>query len=234
MPSCAASFLALRSERPPTNQSPTNRKRDILTRPTPQTAPGHTLFEDAQGLVFGTLMCALGLQFLTHAGFITGQTAGLALVVTYATGWSFGPVFFAINLPFYWFGYKRIGLGFTIKSLISVTLLSAMAALMPRYLAFSTLNPLLAGVLFGFVTGAGLLALFRHGSSLGGIGIVALMVQDRTGFRAGWLQMGFDAVLVTLALIWIPAERVLWSLPGMIILNAVLAINHRRDRYVAT
>ena len=110
----------------------------------------------------------------------------------------------------------------------------AMAALMPRYLAFSTLNPLLAGVLFGFVTGAGLLALFRHGSSLGGIGIVALMVQDRTGFRAGWLQMGFDAVLVTLALIWIPAERVLWSLPGMIILNAVLAINHRRDRYVAT
>ena len=34
----------------------------------------HTAFEDAQGLIFGTLMCALGLQFLQHAGFITGQT----------------------------------------------------------------------------------------------------------------------------------------------------------------
>ena len=202
--------------------------------PAKDQATQHTLFEDAQGLFFGTLMCALGLQFLTHAGFITGQTAGMAFLMSYAAGWAFGPVFFAINLPFYWLGYRRFGLGFTIKSLIAVSLLSGMAALMPRYIGFSTLHPLLAGVLFGFVTGAGLLALFRHGASLGGIGIVALMVQDRTGFRAGWLQMGFDALLVMLALIWIPADRVLWSLPGMVILNAVLAINHRRDRYVAT
>jgi len=194
----------------------------------------HSAFEDAQGLFFGTLMCALGLQFLTHAGFITGQTAGMALVISYATGWDFGPVFFAVNLPFYWLGLRRIGLTFTVKSLISVTLLSAMAALMPRWIAFETLNPLLAGVLFGFITGSGLLAIFRHGGSLGGIGIVALMVQDRTGFRAGWLQMGFDAVLFTLALIWIPLDRVLWSLPGVVILNFVLAVNHRRDRYIAT
>ncbi|MBE0552865.1 MAG: YitT family protein [Rhodobacteraceae bacterium] len=194
----------------------------------------HTAFEDAQGLIFGTLMCALGLQFLQHAGFITGQTAGLALVISYASGWGFGAVFFVVNLPFYWLGLRRIGLAFTVKSLIAVSLLSAMAALMPRYLDFSTLHPLLAGVLFGFTTGAGLLAIFRHGGSLGGIGIVALMVQDRTGFRAGWLQMGFDAVLFALALLWIPADRVLWSVPGVVILNAVLAINHRRDRYVAT
>ncbi|MBL4927525.1 YitT family protein [Fuscibacter oryzae] len=194
----------------------------------------HTRFEDAQGLIFGTLMCALGLQFLRHAGFITGQTAGLALLISYATGWAFGPVFFVINLPFYWLGYKRIGLAFTVKSLISVTLLSVFAGVMPQYLAFSNLHPLLAGVLFGFVTGAGLLALFRHGASLGGIGIVALMVQDRTGFRAGWLQMGFDAVLFALAFLWVPTDRILWSLPGMVILNAVLAINHRRDRYAAT
>lgn len=194
----------------------------------------HTAFEDAQGLIFGTLMCALGLQFLQHAGFITGQTAGLALVISYASGWGFGAVFFVVNLPFYWLGLRRIGLAFTVKSLIAVSLLSAMAALMPRYLDFSTLHPLLAGVLFGFTTGSGLLAIFRHGGSLGGIGIVALMVQDRTGFRAGWLQMGFDAVLFALALLWIPADRVLWSVPGVVILNAVLAINHRRDRYVAT
>lgn len=194
----------------------------------------HSLFEDAQGLLFGTLMCALGLQFLTHAGFITGQTAGAALLVSYATGWGFGPVFFAVNLPFYWLGYRRIGLAFTLKSLISVTLLSVMTPVLAAHLTFSQLHPLLAGILFGFTTGAGLLALFRHGSSLGGIGIVALMVQDRTGFRAGWLQMGFDAVLFALAFLWLPAERVLWSVPGVVILNLVLAINHRRDRYVAT
>ena len=192
----------------------------------------HSLFEDAQGLLFGTLMCALGLQFLGHAGLITGQTAGLALVISYAGGWGFGLVFFLVNIPFYWLGYRRIGRAFTLKSLIAVTLLSVMAPLMARHLGFAQLNPVLAAVLFGFTTGAGLLALFRHGASLGGIGIVALMVQDRTGFRAGWLQMGFDAVLFILALAVIPADRVLWSVPGVVILNLVLAINHRRDRYV--
>lgn len=193
----------------------------------------HSLADDAQALIFGTLMCALGLQFLQHAGLITGQTAGLALLISYAGNWSFGLVFFLVNIPFYWFGYRRLGLRFTIKSLISVALLSAFAQIMPHYLSFQVLHPLLAGVLFGFVTGAGLLALFRHGSSLGGIGIVALMIQDRSGFRAGWTQMLFDLVLFALALIWIPAERVLWSLPGVVILNLVLAINHRRDRYIA-
>ena len=193
----------------------------------------HTAFDDAQGILFGTLMCALGLQFLTHAGFLTGQTAGLALLLSYATGWGFGPVFFVINLPFYWLGYRRIGLAFTVKSFAAVALMSAFTAVMPDYLGFSVLHPLLAAVLFGFTTGAGLLALFRHGASLGGIGIVALYVQDRTGFRAGWLQMGFDAVLFAAAFLWVDPLRVGWSLIGVVVLNAVIAINHRRDRYIA-
>lgn len=198
------------------------------------TASQHTLFEDAQGLIFGTVMCALGLQFLQHAALISGQTAGLALLISYVGGWGFGLVFFVVNLPFYWLGYRRIGLGFTLKSLVAVTLLSVMAQVLPRYMAFADLHPLVAGVMFGFTTGAGLLALFRHGASLGGIGILALLVQDRTGLRAGWLQMGFDAVLFAVALAWLEPGLVLWSIPGVVILNLVLAINHRRDRYIAT
>jgi len=194
----------------------------------------HSLIEDAQGLIAGTLMCALGLQFLQYSGFITGQTAGAAVVASYVTGWGFGPLFFLINIPFYWFGYIRMGLAFTIKSLIAVSLLSLFAALMPHFIRFETLHPLLSGMLYGLSTGAGLLMLFRHGASLGGIGIVALIVQERTKLRAGWLQMGFDVALFTLALVWIPLELVLWSLPGTVILNLVLAINHRRDRYIAT
>ena len=60
---------------------------------------------------------------------------------------------------------------------------------MPGQLAFATLNPWLGAVLFGFLSGSALLALFRHGASLGGIGILALMLQDRLGWRAGWVQL---------------------------------------------
>ncbi|MFT3687470.1 YitT family protein [Paenirhodobacter sp.] len=193
----------------------------------------HTLIEDTQGLAFGGVMAAFGIVILTHLGFITGQMAGLAVLISYVTGWGFGPVFFVLNLPFYWFGYKRMGLRFVIKTFIAVALLSGLAMILPHYISFATLNPLVGAVLYGFISGSALLALFRHGASLGGVGIMALYLQDRTGFKAGWTQMAFDACVFALALMLREWHTVAWSALGALVLNMVIAINHRRDRYVA-
>ncbi|MBC7138691.1 MAG: YitT family protein [Defluviimonas sp.] len=197
-------------------------------------APRHSLIEDAQGLLYGAGMAAFGIVILTHLGMITGQTAGLAVLISYATGWGFAPVFFAVNLPFYWLGYRRMGLPFTVKTFIAVAMLSGMVAVLPRWLSFAELNPWLGAVLFGFVTGSALLALFRHGASLGGVGIVALYLQDRTGFRAGWTQLIFDACLFAAALLIRDPATVAWSALGALVVNLVIALNHRRDWYVAT
>ena len=195
-------------------------------------ADRHSLIEDAQGIAYGATMAAFGIVILTHLGLVTGQTAGLAVLISYATGWSFGPVFFAINLPFYLLGYLRMGLAFTVKTFLAVGLLSALSLWLPGQVAFATLNPWLGAVLFGFVSGSALLALFRHGASLGGIGIVAILLQDRLGWRAGWVQLGFDAVLFAAAFLVIEARLVLISFLGALVVNLVIAINHRRDRYV--
>lgn len=194
----------------------------------------HTPFEDVQGLLFGTLMCAFGLTILTSAGLVTGQTAGLAVLISYATGWGFAPVFFVINIPFYLLALARMGLRFTLRTFVAVALLSGMAAVLPRFIAFEVLHPLIAAIIFGAVTGAGLLAIFRHGASLGGVGIVALYAQERLGLQAGWVQLGFDAVLFALALLVIDPLMVAYSLVGAVVVNAILAINHRRDRYIGT
>lgn len=194
----------------------------------------HSLIEDAQGIIYGTTMAAFGIVILTHLGLVTGQTAGLAVLISYATGWGFGPVFFAINLPFYVLGYLRMGLGFTVKTFAAVALLSALSLWLPGQVSFATLNPWVGAVLFGFLSASALLALFRHGASLGGIGIVALMLQDRLGWRAGWVQLGFDAVLFAVAFAVIDTRLVLISALGALVVNLVIAINHRRDRYVAT
>jgi uncharacterized membrane-anchored protein YitT (DUF2179 family) len=194
----------------------------------------HTLVEDAQGIAFGATMAAFGIVILTHLGLITGQTAGLAVLISYATGWAFGPVFFAINLPFYVLGYLRMGWRFTAKTFLAVALLSALSLWLPGRVSFATLDPLVGAVLFGFLSGAALLALFRHGASLGGIGIVALILQDRLGWRAGWVQLLFDACLFAAAFWVIAPGLVLISFLGALVVNLVIAINHRRDRYVAT
>ena len=52
----------------------------------------HSTLDDTQGIAFGSFMAAVSVVLLTHLGFVTGQTAGLAILISYATGWSFGPV----------------------------------------------------------------------------------------------------------------------------------------------
>ena len=193
----------------------------------------HNAFEDAQGLVFGAAMAGLGAQLLASAGLITGQLAGLALLVTHATGWPFGPVYAVLSLPFYGFGYRRLGTGFLLRTLASVALMVVITLALPHLIGFSRLAPGAAAVLAGMVSGAGLMALFRHRASLGGIGAVALDIQDRFGFRAGWVQMIFDAVLFAAAFAMMPWQMVLWSGLGALVTNLVIAINHRHDRYRA-
>ena len=192
----------------------------------------HSRLEDAQGILFGSVMAAFGAMILGSAGLITGQLAGLALLVAQATGWSFGPVYLVLSLPFYGFGYRRMGLGFLRRTVAAVLLMVGTSMLLPRLVDFDTLQPGAAAVLAGFVSGAGLLALFRHRTSLGGIGAVALDLQDRLGIKAGWVQMGFDAALFGVALMLMPWDRVAWSALGAAVLNLVIAINHRRDRYI--
>lgn len=194
----------------------------------------HTTLDDAQGLAYGAVMAAFGIVILTHLGLVTGQTAGLAVLISYATGWDFGPVFFALNLPFYWFGYRRMGLAFVVKTFLAVAALSALASVLPHYVRFESLNPLVGAVLFGFVSGSALLALFRHGASLGGVGIMALYLQDKTGFRAGWTQILFDLAVFGLALTLRDWKVVAVSALGALVINLVIAMNHRRDRYIAT
>src|SRR3989442_1945993 len=79
-----------------------------LFRSVPATASlRHGLFEDVQALFTGTLFVGIAMMMFAQAGLLTGSTAGLAFLLPHATGWPFGLVFFAINIPFYWLALTR-------------------------------------------------------------------------------------------------------------------------------
>jgi uncharacterized membrane-anchored protein YitT (DUF2179 family) len=199
----------------------------------PPDALHHTALEDAQAIVFGTLMATLGMLFLRSAGLVTGQMAGLALVASYYFETDLGLTFFVLNAPFWALALWRMGWRFTLKSLLAVALLSGLVTLAPDYLTLSPTHPLVAAALGGIAAGFGLLALFRHGASLGGIGVLGVWLQDATGFRAGWTQMLVDACVFGLAFLVLEPQAVLISMAGAVLLNLVIAVNHRRDRYIA-
>ena len=84
----------------------------------------HSIAEDVQAIASATLIIALGVMVFKTAGLVTGGTTGLALLLHYITGWRFGMLLFVVNLPFYWLAWQKIGVDFTVKTFISVGLLS--------------------------------------------------------------------------------------------------------------
>ncbi len=194
----------------------------------------HSYLEDVQAIFSATLVISLGILLFKTAGLLTGGTTGLALLLHYATGWRFGAWLFVVNLPFYVLAWYKIGRRFTLKTFAAVALLSLWAELLPNWLVLSKLNPLFASVLAGLLVGIGLLMLFRHQASLGGVGILALYLQKSRGWRAGYVQLLVDLFIVLAAFFVATPTQVALSVLGAVVMNMLLATNHRPGRYIGT
>ena len=195
------------------------------------TSARHTWLEDAIAIATGCLLISVGIALFSGAQLLTGGMVGLAFVLHYATDWPLGQWFFVLNLPFYWLAWKKMGWAFTIKTFAAVLTLSIMTDVQPQLMQVSQLHPLYAAVAGGLLMGVGMLVLFRHHGSLGGIGIAALYLQERFGWRAGKVQMALDCIILMLAFATVELERLLWSILAAIVLNMALAMNHRPGRY---
>ena len=193
----------------------------------------HTLLEDAQGLFASSMIAALGLSLMASAGLVASGTAGVAFVLHYLTGYSFGLFYTLVNLPFYFLSLQRLGKAFTVKTFLAVGLTSLITEALPRYLVIESLQPFWTAVMAGILLGFGLLGLYRHRASLGGVGILAVYLQDRFGWRAGLVQLAFDCVVLAAAFAIASPYIVLCSVAGAVVLNLFLTINHRADRYIA-
>ncbi|EYR83613.1 MULTISPECIES: YitT family protein [unclassified Shinella] len=192
----------------------------------------HSAYEDAIAIVVGTMFMALGVVIYTKAVLLAGSTAGLALLLQYASGVGFWWLFFAINLPFYVLAVKKLGWAFTLRTFAAVTLVSIFTRLTSDLISFSHLDPLYAAVMGGALSGTGLLILFRHRTGLGGINVLAIYLQDRFGIRAGYFQLAVDLAILATAAFVIPPDRLALSVLGAVVVNMTLAINHRPGRYL--
>ena len=192
----------------------------------------HKWYEDIFAIFIGTTLVSLGIAFYAEAQLTTGSSAGLALLLQYMTGIPFGWLFFAINLPFYLLAFMRMGVPFTLKTVASVALVSYFSGQVAGWIGIDQINPLYAALVGGGLIGLGILSLFRHKASVGGINILALFLQDNFGIRAGYFQLGVDALILVIAFFVLPFDRVLYSILGAIVLNMIIALNHRPGRYV--
>ena len=60
-----------------------------------------------------------------------------------------------------------------------------------------------------------------------------LYLQDRFGWRAGKVQMLIDCLILLAALAVVDVPAIVLSVLGAVVLNLVLAFNHKAGRYTA-
>lgn len=147
------------------------------------------------GLAIGALIYTFGLDvFLVPNHVIDGGVVGIALMAAALTGWSFSIFIVLLNIPFFIFGYKKIGAIFTLQSLFSVLALSVWSNFI-HYEPVTT-DPFLSTIYGGIIIGLGVGLIIRWGGSLDGTEILAIIADKKTPFSVGEIIMFFNLFIL--------------------------------------
>lgn len=192
----------------------------------------HSVWDDLIGILTGTFVASLGIFLMKASSVATGGTAGIALLLSYLVDRPFGLLFFLVNLPFFALAAWKKGWDFTLRTIISVSLVSMFSRVHAEVFGTISIAPVYAAIGGNLVAGVGLIILFRHKSSLGGLNIIALLAQERLGWRAGYVQLCLDGLIVMSAFGVVSPANVALSAVGAAVLNISLATNHRPGRYL--
>lgn len=181
-------------------------------------------------IVEGCLLAALGLHILNSAGLLISGTAGIGMILLRVTDLSFGQLFFLLNIPFYILAWYTLGRDFTFRTFTSISLLSVLSELMNLYVSLS-IHPILAATLGGLLVGFGLIILFRHNASLGGINILAVYLERRFDIHASKTTLVADICVLIAAIVVLDLSSLMYSLLAFLFLSSVVGRYHRPPKW---
>jgi len=163
-------------------------------------------------ILVGALLMAVGLEFfLVPNEVIDGGIVGISIILSHLTDVQIGFYIFALNLPFFFIGYKQIGKTFALSTLLGVIILSIATSIF-HDLPVLTGDPLLATVFGGIVLGVGVGIVIRYGGSLDGTEILAILFNKRTPFSVGETIMFFNLFILGSAGFVFGWDRAMYSL----------------------
>ncbi|CAH1852570.1 hypothetical protein R077811_00461 [Convivina intestini] len=117
------------------------------------------------------------------------------------------------NIPIGVIGWKLIGGKFTILSFLNSVTVSLAMIFVPAQ-PFTT-QPLLASLFGGLLVGASVGVALRYGFSTGGLDIIAMVIQKRTGKSIGVFMNAVNFVIVLIAGSFIGWQNALYTLIGI-------------------
>ncbi|SFI55227.1 MULTISPECIES: YitT family protein [Paenibacillus] len=181
-------------------------------------------------VMLGTAIYAFGLHyFLLPNQLMEGGVTGIAILLNYALGWPLSISTFVLNIPLFIIGWRILGRSHTGYTVFGAISLSVFLALMEKFIAlgwivpFRTSNDYILAVLYAGVTlGVGLGIVFRFGGTTGGVDIVARIAAKLKGWSMGQVILTLDVAIIALSLLYIPKEKVLYTLVAVFIASKMI------------
>ena len=166
-------------------------------------------------IISGSIILSLALVgFFLPNNIITGGTAGLALLLHYITPLTIGSLIALINLPLLIIGNKYLGKMFTIRTIITIILISLFIDLFSQIIKIETFiqDTILGAIFGGIFVGLGLSLVIKGNSSAGGSTIIAKIISSKTEIKPGQDILVIDIIIILSALfIFVDRTKILWS-----------------------
>ena len=164
--------------------------------------------------------------FLEPAGINCGGVSGIAMLVIYAAQPKFltvGILSAIINLPLFFFGYRKIGKLFFFGSLLGMVVTSVCFDLF-LLLPVPQTEPIMAAIFGGVTIGAGLGIVFLAGASTGGVDIVARLLKLKfRNFPIGKILLCMDlCTAVATGIVYKQFNNTLYSVVTLVISSTIL------------
>lgn len=159
----------------------------------------------------GIVCATIGLKgFLISNNYLDGGVTGISLLVNQTTGFDISLLIVLINAPFIYIGYKQLGKGFAVKTLLAVITL----AFAVHYIEFPTITQdhLLIAVFGGFFLGAGIGLTMRGGAVIDGTEVLAVYISRKSSLSVGDFIALFNIALFVSAAFIVNLETAMYSM----------------------
>lgn len=168
-------------------------------------------FRDIIFMLLGIFSAGLGVRgFLIPNGFIDGGVMGISLLANIETELPLSILIIAINLPFILLGYRQISMVFSIKSILAITALALVIAIVPYPVV--TEDKILVSVFGGFFLGTGIGMVIRGGGVIDGTEVLAIFLSRKTSLTVGDYIFIFNIVIFSVAAYLLSIEVALYSI----------------------
>ena len=175
-------------------------------------------------IIAGAVIAAFALEeFLAPNHILDGGVTGISMILSHFISWKLGILVVILNIPFIIVGFKKLGKGFILRTVVAIVVFSVMTGVFEE-MTNATEDIILATTFGGVLLGVGVGLVLRGGACLDGTEIVAILISKKLSISTGQIILFFNVIIYSVAAAVFGLDRGMYSLLMYFITSKVIDI----------